>query len=69
MLKSLEERHYVLQLWPVWTKDFVCRVVPDVSSKPATAHKCIKEYCYAYCADDGEDAAFARPPLPLALPS
>jgi hypothetical protein len=70
LLKSLEERRYVLRLWIVDTKGFVCRVAhPDVSSKPATARKWIKAYCYERMGDDEESAHFSRSPLPLALPS
>jgi hypothetical protein len=47
LLKSLEERRYVLRLWIVDRKGSVCRVVnPDVSSKPATARKWIKACCH-----------------------
>jgi hypothetical protein len=68
MLDRLESDGFVLKLWR--DSNIVSRVVrPDLSSKPATARKWIKEYCCAYCADDAEADAFARPPLPLALPS
>ena len=61
MLKSLEERRYVLRLWLV--RDFVCRVVhPNVSSKPATVRKWIKAYCSTSgWGRGGERAFFATP--------